>query len=253
MLGHLSGGGLYRGAMADLHDRSILVLGATGGLGRELVALLAERGARLTLTARDASALAALAPEGAATVAADLLDESAPRTVVATALTAHGALDGVINAAGAVAFGPVAETADETLDALWRLHVAAPLSLLRAATPALAESAAEGRAPFVLSLSGAAAETPTAGLGVYSAVKAAQSAAHQVAARELRRAGIRIVDARPGHTETQLSHHPLAGERPALPTGYAPSAVAARLIAAIIDDERDLPASAFSDLPRAGG
>lgn len=237
--------------MSELRDRSILVLGATGGLGRELVALLAEHGARLTLTARNADALRELAPEGAATLAADLLDEATPRTAIATALMAHGSLDGVVNAAGAVAFGAVAETTDDTLETLWRLHVGAPLSLLRAATPALTESAEQGRTPFVLSLSGAAAEMPTAGLGVYSAVKAAQSAAHQVAARELRRSGIRVVDARPGHTETELSHHPLAGERPALPIGYAPSAVAARLIAAIVDDERDLPASAFSELPKA--
>jgi cyclic-di-GMP-binding biofilm dispersal mediator protein len=62
----------------------------------------------------------------------------------------------------------------------------------------------------------------------------------------MRRAGIRLLDARPGHTETQLSFHPLAGDRPAFPPGMAPEHVANRIVEAIMNDEKDLPSGAFS-------
>ncbi|MDO9590451.1 MAG: SDR family NAD(P)-dependent oxidoreductase, partial [Microcella sp.] len=172
--------------MTDLAGASILVLGATGGLGREFARQLAAEGAHLTLTGRSMLALEDLDIPGAALIPADLDDDGAARTLVAAAHTAHGRLDGVINAAGVVAFGAIVETTDETLDTLWRINVMAPLRVLRAAAPSLTESATEGRSPFVVSLSGVVSETPTAGIGAYSAVKAAVAAAHQVAARELR-------------------------------------------------------------------
>ncbi len=237
--------------MTDLAGASIIVLGATGGLGREFARQLADAGALLTLTGRSMLALDDLDIAGAALIPADLTEPGDASKVVAAALTAHGRLDGIIVASGAVAFGPLAETADETLDALWAINVLAPLRVLRAAAPALAESATGGGSPFVVSISGVVAETPTAGIGAYSAVKAAQAAAHQVAARELRRAGIRVMDARPGHTETDLSRHPLAGERPAFPVGYAPAAVVSRILDGVRAGEKDLPSSAFQGLPTA--
>jgi hypothetical protein len=65
------------------------------------------------------------------------------------------------------------------------------------------------------------------------------------AGRELRRAGIRLLDARPPHTETGLAERPIAGRAPRLPPGLDPDTVAARVIAALLDDERDLPSTAF--------
>ena len=60
-----------------------------------------------------------------------------------------------------------------------------------------------------------------------------------------------MLDARPGHTETELSKHPLAGERPAFPVGYAPAAGVTRILAAVRADEKDLPSSAFQGRPTA--
>ena len=235
--------------MTDFAGASIIILGATGGLGREFTRQLAEAGANLTLTGRSMLALDDLDAPGAARIPADLADAAEAEKVVAAAITAHGRVDGVIVASGAVAFGPLVETSDETLDALWAINVLAPLRVLRAAAPSLTESAAAGGSPFVVSISGVVAETPTAGIGAYSAVKAAQAAAHQVAARELRRAGIRVIDARPGHIETELSKHPIAGERPTFPAGLVPAAVVTRILDAVRTDEKDLPSTAFHGLP----
>ena len=236
--------------MAELAGSSILILGATGGLGRHLARQLSEAGARLTLTARSRQALDELDVPGIA-LAGDLRDPELPRTLVAAAIMAYGRLDGVVNAAGVIAFGPIAETSDEVLDGLWTVNALAPMRVLRAAVPALVHAKEEGGAPFVVTLSGAVTESPASGLGAYSAVKSALAVYHEVAARELRRQGIRVLDARPGHTETELSRHPLAGEAPKLPAGYEPEGVARRIVAAIVGDEDDLPSSAFTDVSAA--
>jgi cyclic-di-GMP-binding biofilm dispersal mediator protein len=72
------------------------------------------------------------------------------------------------------------------------------------------------------------------------------SAFDAAAGRELRRARIRLVDARPPHTETGLATRPIAGSAPVLPTGLDPDAVAERIVTAIEADERDLASTAFS-------
>lgn len=233
--------------MTNLNGASILIIGATGGLGREITSLLHQRGAKLTLSGRDQGALAELQAFGH-TVAKDVTEPGAAESLVAEAVSHHGQLDGVIYAAGVVAFGPASEVSDETLDTLWRVNTKAPMAILRAATPELEKSAQAGRSPFMLSLSGVVAEAPTAGLAAYSAVKSALHAHWSAAGREMRRIGVRLLDARPGHTETELSKHPVAGQPPAFPKGLDPKAVAERIVSGIENDDRDLPSTAFAAL-----
>jgi cyclic-di-GMP-binding biofilm dispersal mediator protein len=233
--------------VSDLTGRSVLVAGGTGGLGLPVARLLAARGARLTLTARSGGRLAAAAGElDAAHVAADLRERGAAERVVDAAVSAHGGLDGLVVAAGVVAFGPAVEVEDAVLDELFALNVLAPVRLLRAAHPALSASAAAGHEPFVVTISAVVAEQPTAGMAAYSASKAALAAFDAAAARELRRARIRLVDVRPPHTETGLASRPIAGAPPSLPRGLDPEAVARRIVGAIEAGERDVPAAAFA-------
>lgn len=232
--------------MTSLTGTSILVAGASGVLGGEIARLLAAAGAQLVLTGRDQGRLEALGLPGAI-ITADLSDPSAPDALVAQALTAYGALDGIVNASGVVAFGAASEVADDTLDTLFAVNALAPMRLLRAAIAPLTTSAAAGREPFVLTLSGVVSEVPTANMAAYSGSKAALAAWGKATARELRRAGIRVLDARPGHTETGLVSRALAGTAPKLAPGLDPAFVARRIVAAIVSGERDLPSSAFTE------
>jgi short-subunit dehydrogenase len=231
--------------MAELDGSTILVVGATGGLGREIARLLADAGATLVLSSRDPARLAALGLPGA-TIPADLTDPAAIGRLVEQAVAVTGRLDGVVVAAGVVAFGPARTLHPDVLSTLVAVNTVAPILLLSAAHDALAASAAAGRSPFLLTLSGVVSETPTANLAAYSASKAGVAAFVAAAGREVRREGIRLIDARPGHTETALSTHPLAGTAPALPAGLDPVAVAERIVRAIVTAERDLPSTAFS-------
>jgi cyclic-di-GMP-binding biofilm dispersal mediator protein len=239
--------GRLRGRLADmttLDDACVLVAGATGGLGAPLSRRLAAAGARLTVTGRDGGRLAALGLD-ALRVPADLRRAGAAEKVVERAVEQYGRLDGLVFAAGAVAFGPATETPDQVIIDLFTLNTLAPIRLLRAALPHLQASAAGGGSPFVVHISAVVAETPMPGMAAYSASKAGLAAFDTAAARELRRSRIRLIDARPPHTETGLAQRPLFGTAPRLPVGLDPEAVAERILAAVQDGETDLPSSAF--------
>ncbi|MET4704952.1 SDR family NAD(P)-dependent oxidoreductase [Frigoribacterium sp. UYMn621] len=226
--------------MSDVNGAVVLVVGASGVLGAELARQLESEGATVIRAGRRAERLS-----GPDAFVADLTDEAAAAAIVVAALAAHGRLDGMVIAAGVVAFGPAGEVRDDTLRQLFEINALAPMRLIREATPHLAASGAAGGKPFIVTLSGIVAESPTAGLAAYSASKAALAAFVQASSRELRRSGIRVLDARPGHTETGLATRAIAGTAPAFPAGLDPVAVAERIVRAIRDDEKDLPSTAF--------
>ena len=209
-----------------------------------LAALLATSGARLTLVGRDESRLRAVGVDGEV-VAVDVRKSASATTIVDAARRAYGGIDGIVNVAGAVAFGSVEDLSDEVLIDLFTLDTLAPIRLLRVALPSLRESAAAGRDPFVMHVSAIVAEQPMPGMAGYSAAKAALMAYDAAAARELRREGIRLIDARPPHTETGLATRPLAGQAPKMPQGLTPESVAQRLLDAIVSGEKDLASGAF--------
>ena len=211
-----------------------VVVGATGVLGRHVAARLAARGAQVSAVVRDHTRL-----DGASVsqyALADVTDVAALRA----ALAAVAPYDGVVNAAGIVAFGPLAELDDATLRRVMEVNAMAPIVMLREASAHLTDGGC-----FV-QISGVVATAPVGGMAAYSASKAAAWAAMQAAARELRRRGIDVVDARPPHTETGLAGRAIAGTAPRMPQGLAPEAVAERIVAAIEAGERDLPTEAFA-------
>lgn len=225
----------------ELRGASVLVAGASGGLGAPVTRLLLERGAVVTAFVRRAQGVDEAGLAVAATVTGDIAATGDCERAVEVAVNAGGGrLDGVVNAAGVVAFGALLDTDDATLESLFATNVLGPLRLVRAAAPRLTPGG------FVLNVSAVVAEAPVAGMAVYSAAKAALTAADVAVARELRRQRVTLIDARPPHTETGLANRPIAGTPPRLPAGLDPEVVAARLVAAIEADEREVPAAAFT-------
>lgn len=219
----------------------MLVLGGSGVLGGEIAAELSRRGATIVLVGRNEDRLKARAeaigPE-TATIVADLSQGATATTVVDTAAALIGGLDGVVNAMGTVAFGEFAVLADDVFDELVASNYTGPLRVIRAALDHL-----DGG--FVVSISGIVAETPVAGMAAYSGVKAALSVTTRALARELRRRGVHVLDARPPHTETGLADRPLAGTAPRLPPGLDPPFVARTIVAALEAGQRELAGSDF--------
>lgn len=218
----------------ELAGKKIVIVGATGALGAELAAQLAAAGSNVCAIVRDSSKLKS------ATVSQHAIADITDTKALAAALASLAPFDGVINAAGVVAFGPVAELDDHTLTQLFAINAIAPIVMLRESAQHISEGG------FFANISAVVAQQPMAGMAAYSASKAGIWGAMTGAARELRRQQIDVIDIRPPHTETGLANRPISGVAPKLPEGLHPETVATRIVTAIRDGERDLPVEAFS-------
>ena len=200
--------------MTTLQERSVLVIGATGGLGAAISRRLASEGAALTLHGRDTGRLESLGLP-ATLVTGDLRDADTATRAVAAALETHGRLDGLVIASGVVAFGPVGELPDDVLLDLFLINTLGPIRVIRAALPHLVTSGSEGHSPFVVPLSAVVAEQPTAGMAAYSATKAALTAYDAAAGRGS--AGGSADDRRPPSAHRDRARRPARGRNRAAP------------------------------------
>lgn len=226
----------------ELAGARVLVLGGSGVLGGAVAKVLSGRGAVVALAGRDGDRLQASAASLDArvpTIVGDLTERDGPALVVEQAHSSLGGLDGIVNAAGTVAFGNLVELDDSVFDELVASNLVGPIRAIR-------EAAKRMDGGFVVSISGLIAESPMAGMAAYSGVKAAISAMTIAMARELRRKGIHVLDARPPHTETGLVDRPLDGEAPRLPDGLAPEVVAEAIVAALEAGRREIGAADFT-------
>jgi len=224
----------------EINGNTFLVCGASGVLGSELVKLLREQGAKVLGTATTHESAAQI-PAGVEVRL--LLDYTKPESIktLTDYLIASTEIDGIINASGVVAFGEIAQLDAETLKKLFDINAVGPIQLLSALSQLLAKKPES----VVVNLTGVVAEAALPGIAAYSSSRFAIDGFLQAAAREWRRAGTRVISARPGHTETGLADRAIAGVAPKFPPGKTANQVASRIIQAIINDEKELPSSAF--------
>lgn len=174
-------------------DRTIVVTGASKGIGRATANALAGAGWRVIGIAR-----AAVADFPGEFITADLADERAT-SALAASLAERPEVVGLVNNAGAARAERVGEAAPETLRALFDINVRAALQLSQAVLPAM-RAAGFGRIVNVTSL-------VTRGLPYrtsYAASKAALESLTRTIALETASAGITANAVAPGPTETEL-------------------------------------------------
>lgn len=151
----------------ELSGRTVLITGATGGLGRAMADALAERGAILLLSARKAEALEALGAElpgeGHRTLPADLAEPGAAERLAADA----GEVDVLVANAGLPGAGWLSDFSADQVSRALRVNLEAPMLLARALFPQMVERGS-GHLVFVSSLSGKVAPPRSS---VYNATK----------------------------------------------------------------------------------
>jgi NAD(P)-dependent dehydrogenase (short-subunit alcohol dehydrogenase family) len=191
--------------MNDFTSKTMLITGASSGLGRALASAAAARGARLALCGRSEEKLAALLaelalPEGRVFAQAfDATEEGAVEGFVRSAVARLGSLDVLLNCAGAnSARGPVAEIDGQDLESMMRLNCFAPLFFMKAAYPAMA---ARGRG-LVINILSTCCLFSNEGTGAYTASKSALDGLTKVFRKEARKAGIRVSAVYPGGINT---------------------------------------------------
>ena len=227
--------------MTSLTNANVLVIGAAGGIGQSLCAALTDAGATVIGTTKDTGKLSILSTTTSSQRVLDLADGDSIAAFLDDIEADDVALTGIIVAAGVVGFGNAVDVPAAGFDRMMAINATGPIHVLSALSPIVGKSG-DG---FIVTLSGMIAETPMAGLSAYSASKAALHAFSVAAGREFRRLGVRLIDARPGHTESGLATRALFGEAPNFGAGLTTDAVAARIVAAIVNDEKDLPSAAF--------
>ena len=213
------------GAFMSLSEKNILVVGGSGVLGGELVRALSARGARVLATASSNEGATRIPAQAALRLLVNLADPASIK-VLTDYLNATESLDGIVLAAGRVGFGLAADTAATSAADLMQLNFLGQAQLVTELLPNLATR----ETAFVAAITGIVAEKSFAGMAAYSASKSAMSSWLTGAGQEWRRQGIRVLDARPGHTETGLATRPLFGSAPQMPTGMTPSHVAETII-----------------------
>jgi cyclic-di-GMP-binding biofilm dispersal mediator protein len=231
--------------MTDLAGRRILVVGASGAFGAQFAEQLSAASASVVGTSSSEASLQRLGNSIAEKHVLDLRDQASIERVTSAILASGEPIDGIILASGEVAFASAAETPSAITERLMKVNFLGQVAVVTALIGALEKSAAANNSPFVVSISGVIAETPMAGLSSYSASKTAMHGYATAATRELRRAGIRWIDARPGHTESGLATRAIFGQAPAFGAGLKTEEVVARIVSAIKEDEKDLPSTSF--------
>ncbi|MEY3677512.1 MAG: hypothetical protein RL351_739 [Actinomycetota bacterium] len=231
--------------MLSVTGKRVLVVGATGAFGAEFCNQLIAAGAVVLGTASSAESSVRLSANLHQRLLLDLRNQESIKVLAQYLLHAPEQLDGIILASGLVAFGQISETPLEVQNQLSQVNATGQINLVSQLVPKLANSASAGSNPFVVSISGVIAESPMAGLAAYSSSKTALHGFAAAAAKELKKLGIRWLDARPGHTESGLAARAIFGQAPNFGTGLDVTHVVSRIIKGITDDEKDLPSTSF--------
>lgn len=200
-----------------------IVTGGSSGVGRAVAIELVARGGHVLATGRRGERLAAVAaslpPQANGsrflTEAGDITAASFREHLVRTASERLGGLDLVVAAAGSGAIGPVATMPADTFRDVLDLDLVAPAELARLAVPHLAT----GRDPAIVLIGSILGYHPLPLHAAYCAAKAGVVGLAGSLRHELRTAGIDVLLASLGPTESEFWDALIIGERPAWSRG----------------------------------
>jgi short-subunit dehydrogenase len=209
-----------------LAGRSVLVTGATGGLGREIARVVAARGARVVVSGRRAGELEELAEAlGGRAVVADL----ASRDDVERLAREAGDADVLVANAALPADGLVAEYSVEQIDRALDVNLRAPIVLARLLMEGMV-GRGEGHMVFVSSMSGKVATHRTA---LYSATKFGLRAFAAGMRQDLRASGVGVSVVFPTNIDEAGMFAESGAKLPRLAGSRKPRHVAAAVVRAV--------------------
>lgn len=236
-----------------------MVTGATSGIGHATAIHLAERGAHVLASGRDADRGARVVAEirdaggNADFLRANLTDATSARELVDSALAVAGQIDILVNNAAIAVFGPTSAIAEDDFDDCFDLNVKIPFFLVGATAPAMAK---RGNGAIV-NVSTMVSMFGTPGSAVYAASKAALNLLTKSWAAEYGPKGVRINAVAPGPTLTEGTTAQYGTDRLTALAAQAPArrvadpAEIARTIGFLVSDDASFIHGAV--LPADGG
>ncbi len=189
----------------DLTGRHVLVTGASSGIGRAAAVLLADLGARVTITGRDAARLDAtlerMSGEGHRTAPIDLGAIDAIPVWLKEQAASGGPFSGLAHCAGIQVSKPIRSTDDAFMTDMFRVNIGSGLALARGFRQR--GCAVEGAG--IVFVASASAYVGQAGNVVYCATKGAIVSAARALAVELARDKIRVNCVAPALVDTEMA------------------------------------------------
>lgn len=190
--------------MKDLAGASVLVTGASSGIGEATAEHLVGLGSRVTVVGRRAERIEAVAGRlgpVARGVVGDVTDTDDRAAMVAAAVDhGGGRLDGLISNAGSMYRGPVTDLDEQRLLDLFHVNVVAGMLLTGLGVPHLAETGG-----CVIFIGSVHTQRAFPGASPYAATKGALETLTGVLAAELGPQGIRVSCVRPGAVPTEIN------------------------------------------------
>ena len=194
--------------MSDITGKTVIITGASSGLGEAAARMLADKGARLMLAARREDRLKALtdsinAAGGEASYqVADVTDRSAMQSLADQTRETYGRIDVLIANAGLMQLAPLDKLKVDEWDAMIDINIKGVLYGLAAVLPTMREQ----QSGHVINLSSVAGHMVFPGAAVYSATKYAVKALSE-GIRQESNGEIRATNISPGAVETELTDH----------------------------------------------
>ena len=216
---------------------TVLITGASAGIGRAATVRLAGRGHHVIAAARNAAALDQIKRTAKGKVDTLTLDVTVPASVDAAqrevgALVGSAGLDVLINNAGYALAGPLESISDAELKAQFETNVFGPLRMIRAFLPAMRER----RRGRIINISSVVGRLAIPFFGPYNATKHAVEAFSDALRNELRAFGIDVVLIEPGAISTGFGE----AERQSLEAHAASGAPYAELIQKVMAFQKEV-------------
>jgi NADP-dependent 3-hydroxy acid dehydrogenase YdfG len=192
-----------------LEDRRVLITGASSGIGEAAAVAMAAEGAHVALGARRKDRLDSLVERieagggKAVSIESDVGDEGQARSLVQTTTEELGGLDVLVNNAGVMLLGPVADADTDE----WRTMVNVNLLGLLYCTHAALPVMTEGGGGHIVNVSSVAGRSANAGSAVYNLTKFGVTAFSEALRQEVLHDNIRVTCVEPGYVETELQSH----------------------------------------------
>jgi short-subunit dehydrogenase len=226
----------------NISGSTVLITGASGGIGGAIARELAWRGASLILVNRDGDKLERLATElrgsggKVLTLVGDISQPGMPVQLIEKALGQAGSIDILINCAGVQNFGFFAQESAADMATLFQVNTIAPIALVNAVLPHMLEQG-KGKIVNVGSIFGSIGFPCFAS---YSASKFALRGFSEALRRELAGTGVGVTYVAPRFTKTAFNRNVVARMANALKMNQdEPESVAASVIATIERDDRE--------------